>query len=157
MPVFLHSGCRVALWYKPHPPAGCGARMRHSQRHDSHVVSGSRVLRRGCQHERHKGADYRPAQGRGSCSGGNGGEAAGLLSSQHRQSRDRSRPRGCRRRVGWRGEAICQIPPTMKIVYTQGCSFGPERDNQVSYTRTIQRLRRGLNRVVAGALASLGT
>src|SRR5262245_633506 len=42
---------------------------------------------------------------------------------------------------------ICQIPRTTKIVYTQGCSFGPQRDNQLSYTRTIQRWRRGLTRV----------
>jgi hypothetical protein len=68
-------------------------------------------------------------------------------------SRDRSWPRDCRSWVGLRGEAICQIPLTMKIVYTQGCSFGPGRDNQLSYTRTIQRWRRPVEarlRVVAG-------
>src|SRR5262252_5547066 len=39
-----------------------------------------------------------------------------------------------------RAEAICQIPRRMKIVYTQGCSFGPERDNQLSYTTTFQAM-----------------
>jgi hypothetical protein len=60
---------------------------------------------------------------------------------------------------------ICQIPRTMKIVYTQGCAVGPERDNQLSYTRTIQRCRRGLKRVLRisrvawppSELASIGT
>src|SRR5262245_10261037 len=42
----------------------------------------------------------------------------------------------------------CQIPRTMKIVYTQGCAVGPERNNQLSYTRAIQRCRRGLKRVL---------
>ena len=43
---------------------------------------------------------------------------------------------------------ICQIPRTMKIVYTQGCSVGPERDNQLSYARTSEQCRRGLKRVL---------
>src|SRR5262249_57851714 len=47
---------------------------------------------------------------------------------------------------------ICQIPRTRKIVYTQGCSFGPGRDNQLSYMTNdgaMARWRMGSQRVFA--------
>ena len=72
-------------------------------------------------------------------------------------------------RAGWfatnEPRRICQIPRTIKIVYTQGCAVGPEQDNQLSYTRTIQRCCRGLKRALRisrvpwppSELASIGT
>ena len=122
---FSTTGCRVAMWYRAPLLACVGARPRPPQRHDSHVVSGRKRV-----HAATRANDLEGARG------------------SPPPSRARSCPSGCR--SWWVGdgqaEAICQIPRTMKIVYTQRCSFGPERDNQLSYTRTIQRRRRGLKR-----------
>ena len=122
---FSTTGCRVAMWYKARPLAGLGGRR------DLRNVMIPMWFRvgSGCM-KRPRANDLEGPRGSSS------------------PSRTRSCPSGCR--SWWVGdgqaEAICQIPRTMKIVYTQRCSFGPERDNQLSYTRTIQRRRRGLKR-----------
>ena len=101
------------------------------QHHDSHVVSGRKRVHEAAPSKRPERTDHKLART------GNGGVAAGSMLGRRRAGRDLVLRACC----SWvdgdgRAEAICQIPRRMKIVYTQGCSFGPERDNQLSYTRT---------------------
>jgi len=125
------------------------------QHHDSHVVSGRKRVHEAAPSKRPERTDHKLART------GNGGVAAGSMLGRRRAGRDLVLRACC----SWvdgdgRAEAICQIPRRMKIVYTQGCSFGPERDNQLSYTRTSRvapRLKRcrgfpGFHRNVARLL-----
>lgn len=97
--------------------------IRDTQVDDSHVVLGLRTTRWSGSASRRRRTISLPMH-----------ENRGFLSSHHRRA---GLDRGVRAAAGRfatnEPRRICQIPRTMKIVYTQGCSCGPERDNQLSY------------------------